>query len=106
MNAFKQTQAQEIKEKVDDEAATILDIRKKAVFAAGHIPSAIHAPRQQLDAFTRQLAKDKPLIIYCYKGIGSQAAAQFFVDAGFTDVHSLTGGFDAWQISFPESIES
>ena len=42
------------------------------------------------------LPKDAVLVFYCHHAQRSHAAANYFRQQGFTDVHNLTGGIDAW----------
>ena len=43
----------------------ILDVRPAEEFAAGHIPGAISAPLDELDAVVTRLPKRKPTVAYC-----------------------------------------
>ena len=43
------------------------------------------------------LAKDVPILIYCYHGNASQTYAQAFVDFRFSEVYSIDGGYAALQ---------
>ncbi len=36
------------------------------------------------------------IVTYCHHGIRSVSAGAFLERLGFTNVHSLTGGIDAW----------
>jgi len=36
------------------------------------------------------------MVFICHHGIRSQSAARYFENLGFTDVHNLVGGIDAW----------
>ena len=40
--------------------------------------------------------RDTKIVTYCHHGLRSLDAALFLVEQGFTNVHSLTGGIDAW----------
>ena len=42
------------------------------------------------------LAKDEMLIFHCHHGGRSQQAAEYFRQLGFTNVHNVSGGIDAW----------
>ena len=42
------------------------------------------------------LPKDTRLVFYCHTGVRSLSAAEHFRAEGFTDVHNLEGGIDAW----------
>ena len=49
-----------------------------------------------IDAFLVEEDKEKPLLIYCYHGVSSQSAAEYFTEHGFSNVYSLEGGYTAW----------
>jgi rhodanese-related sulfurtransferase len=36
------------------------------------------------------------IVLYCHHGMRSLRAAEFLSKRGFRDVHSMTGGIDAW----------
>lgn len=40
--------------------------------------------------------KSTPLLISCKTGGRSMKASQILVDAGYTDVTNVQGGYDAW----------
>ena len=82
-------------------SANIVDIRDEASFAMGHIPSALSLNEQNVEQLTAQLDKQKTLVVCCYHGISSQGAAGYLMAKGFKDVHSMIGGFEAWQMSYP-----
>jgi len=42
------------------------------------------------------LPKDTMLVFHCHHGPRSQQAAEHFAALGFTDVHNVVGGIDAW----------
>jgi len=44
------------------------------------------------------LPRDTRLVFACHHGVRSRAAAQRFLAQGFTDVHNLEGGIDAWSL--------
>lgn len=47
-------------------------------------------------AYIETLAKDVALVFHCHRGSRSQSAADYFRERGYTNIHSLTGGIDAW----------
>jgi monothiol glutaredoxin len=49
------------------------------------------------------LAKDARIVVYCHHGIRSKSAAEQLLGAGYTNVHNLTGGIDAWS-SIDDSV--
>jgi monothiol glutaredoxin len=48
------------------------------------------------EAVVAALPRDTKLVVICHRGIRSQKAAERFLEQGFTDVWSLTGGIEAW----------
>ena len=43
------------------------------------------------------LDKSKPVLAYCASGGRSAKSAKIYIDAGFTKVYNLLGGFRAWK---------
>ena len=56
------------------------------------LDQATHDSLLTMDRSTR-------LVFQCHHGIRSQAAAEYFVRQGFTEVYNLRGGIDAWSQS-------
>src|SRR5688572_33332484 len=40
--------------------------------------------------------RDTPIVFQCHHGIRSQQAAEHFRRHGFSNLHNLSGGIDAW----------
>ena len=51
-----------------------------------------------------QLPKDTMLVLHCHHGSRSQAAAEHFRSRGFTNVHNMVGGIDAWSREVDSSV--
>lgn len=75
----------------------LVDIRDPAAYAQGHIEGAVQVGQHNAAEFVARADKDAPLIVYCYHGISSLSAAQFFADQGFAEVYSLEGGYEGWR---------
>jgi len=80
------------------EDATVLDIRDPQSFAAGSIEQAINVSNDNVDAIVASTDKNKPLIIYCYHGNTSKAAADYFYQVGFKRSYSVNGGYELWKL--------
>ena len=50
------------------------------------------------------MPKDTPLAYLCHHGGRSAQAAEQFRALGFTKVHNITGGIDAWAKQLDSSI--
>ena len=84
---------------IDKDDALLLDVRTPEEFAQGHIEPAANE-----DWLGGELLKDvsgidktKPVLLYCAAGGRSAKAMEAMIDAGFTDVRDLKGGFGAWE---------
>lgn len=73
-----------------------LDVRDRASFLAGHVEGARHISFSDLAQIINGTSRAKPVLIYCYHGFASREFAQVLCDFGFTAVHSLDGGYEAW----------
>ncbi len=98
---FQEIDIHRVKEMVENNSANIVDIRDPASFSGGHIPTAVPVSDANVQEFTEQTDKDKPLVVCCYHGISSQGAAAYFAEQGFKEVYSMTGGYEAWRSVFP-----
>jgi rhodanese-related sulfurtransferase len=83
---------------INREDAHIVDVRETDEFIAGHVPNAQHLPLSKLAERIGELDKfkDKPLIVCCATGMRSGKACKEFTKQGFSRLHSLGGGVDAW----------
>ena len=80
-------------------AATVVDVREASEWEQGHLPGAHHVSKSYIEQQIEAAAPDRdaPLILYCAGGIRSLFAAQTVADMGYTDVASMSGGFQAWK---------
>lgn len=79
------------------EGQLFVDVRDAGSFQEAHVPGALHLNDQSLEAFLTKADKQKPVVVYCYHGHTSLGASAYLVENGFTDVVSLSGGFELWR---------
>jgi rhodanese-related sulfurtransferase len=79
--------------------AVVIDLRSAADYAGGHLPQARHVEFAELQAKIGQIAKNKgtPVLLVCQTGQQSHQAVRIAEAAGYTEVHVLQGGVNAWQ---------
>ncbi len=79
--------------------AVALDVRQSEETVEGIVPTAILIPRGFLELRVESLApdKDRPTVVYCASGTRSLLAARTLQQMGYSEVHSVAGGFDAWK---------
>jgi|AZIC01.1.fsa_nt_gi rhodanese-related sulfurtransferase len=77
-----------------------LDVRELLEFETGHIPNARHISRGMLEFMITNHPdfqdKNTSIVVYCKSGGRSALATATLAQLGFTNVHSMMGGFDAW----------
>jgi rhodanese-related sulfurtransferase len=74
--------------------ARLIDVREADEWAAGHAPTAVHAPLGDLDPSAH--TDTGPLVVVCRSGGRSSKAATKLATAGLA-VHNLSGGMVAWE---------
>jgi rhodanese-related sulfurtransferase len=95
------------KEELDQkQAGLLLDVREPAEWEKGHIPEAVLAPRGMLEWYADPTTpyakpelttkKDARIIVACASGGRSLLAAQTLQSMGYSNVVSMTGGFNEW----------
>lgn len=85
------------------EALALYDVRTPEERAIARIEGSIAV---DADAVRRieALPSDALLIFHCHHGQRSRAAAEHFASLGFTNVHDLEGGIDAWSQQIDPSV--
>ncbi|MET0727303.1 MAG: molybdopterin-synthase adenylyltransferase MoeB [Acidimicrobiales bacterium] len=80
-------------------AAVVLDVREPEEHEQGAIPGALHIPRGTLESAIEGRIPDKstPIVVHCASGVRSAFAAKTLGELGYTDVVSMTGGFNKWK---------
>jgi molybdopterin/thiamine biosynthesis adenylyltransferase/rhodanese-related sulfurtransferase len=80
-------------------SATIVDVREASEWEQGHLPDALHISKsyveQQIEGAIPD--RDAPVVLYCAGGVRSLFAAQSLEQLGYTNVASMSGGFQAWK---------
>lgn len=84
----------------------ILDVRSPQERSFARIEPSLFVPLYELSARMDELSdlQDKIVVVYCHHGVRSAYAANFLVQAGFTDVHNLEGGIDAWSLQIDPEV--
>ena len=82
----------------------VLDVREKDAFDAGHIPTARHVPRGQLELRVNEVFPDptQRIVAYCEFGKVSTLAADTLRQMGFAHVAALDGCMKTWrELGYP-----
>jgi rhodanese-related sulfurtransferase len=83
---------------INREDALVLDVREPSEFSNGHLPDSRNIPLAKLDERLSEIEKlkDKTWIVCCAAGMRASKACSAMAKQGFTKVHLLDGGVDAW----------
>ena len=90
-----------LKQKMDEgEDIQLIDVREADEHAAFNISGQL-IPLSNIVQEIEKIAANKPVIIYCRKGIRSQIAIQRLQEKfPFTNLINLIGGTEAWRKHF------
>ncbi|MEO8898847.1 MAG: molybdopterin-synthase adenylyltransferase MoeB [Candidatus Dormibacter sp.] len=83
----------------DGGSRTLIDVRERNEFEEGHIPGALHLSKGfiEVQVEDRVPVKETPITLYCAGGTRSLLAARALHELGYTDVRSMSGGFNGWK---------
>ncbi|MCH9671202.1 MAG: Grx4 family monothiol glutaredoxin [Gammaproteobacteria bacterium] len=99
-----QLAAEDLKRWIDEgRSFQLIDVRTEQEVATAALPQARTFDEPYFNEL-QTLPRDTPLVFLCHHGTRSQAAAEQFVQLGFTDIHNLAGGIDAWSRNVDASV--
>lgn len=76
---------------------TVVDVRGRSEWEAGHLPDVANIPVGYLSERLDEIPRDTPVAVQCQTGARSAIAASVLSANGFTNVANVAGGFAAWQ---------
>ena len=74
----------------------LLDVREPHEVKAASLPGALHIPMRQIPARLNELNPGAEIAVLCHHGGRSEHVAQFLSVQGFSSVHNVAGGIDAY----------
>jgi rhodanese-related sulfurtransferase len=78
------------------EKPVLLDVREPWELEKARLAGARHIPMREVPGRLGELDPDQELVAFCHLGGRSQQVAMFLEKNGFSKVHNLAGGVDAW----------
>lgn len=106
LKELKTINAPTLKQAIEQDNVTLIDIREPGEYAGEHIPGATLVPLSRFNPASIPQEQDKTLVLYCRSGNRSAIAAQKLLDAGFEDVTHLACGISAWkEAGYPTQID-
>lgn len=95
--ALKPIEPRELKRRLDDGSAVLIDIREADEFAREHIVGARLAPLSGFDRHDFDREHGKAVVFTCRSGNRTAANASRIIAKGFNEAYVLAGGLDAWK---------
>jgi rhodanese-related sulfurtransferase len=89
--------AQTLKQWLESNAVTLVDVREAAEYATERIPGAKLHSLSQFDPSQIRAETGQKLVLYCRSGNRSAKAAKQCFGAGFNSVIHLRGGISGWK---------
>ena len=90
------TQLNEMLQAADEAKPALLDVREPWEWQLARIQGAEHLPMGQIPGAVENLDKVRPTVVICHHGTRSLQVVAFLQRQGFTNLHNLQGGIDAW----------
>jgi len=78
------------------EKPLLLDVREPWEWQAARIEGSQHIPMREVPARLGEIDRGQEVVAICHHGARSQQVAMFLEKNGFSKVHNLQGGVDAW----------
>ena len=88
----------------------LLDVREREEYEFGHIAGAKWIPLGELEHRSKEIERDRNIIVYCRSGRRSLAAAVLLCGLGFKEINNLEGGLLGWGFDLvmgpPEELDA
>jgi len=103
-----QMPADELKARLDEHAdLQIIDVRRPAEYAGGHVPGATNAQLADLEKSVERFDPARPTAVICASGYRSSAATSLLERHGFEELYNVVGGTNGWvKIGYPVESSS
>lgn len=82
----------------------LIDVREDFEREICHIPGSQQLTEALAEEMLKNWARSRVIIFQCHHGGRSRAAAEYFLQQGFTEVYNLSGGIDAWSREVDPSV--
>lgn len=94
---MKHMQATDLKSRLENGTTPfLLDVREAWEHERARIEKSVLIPMGEIQSRIAELDPDAEFVVICHHGGRSMQVAAFLERQGFSNVHNLTGGVDAW----------
>ncbi len=88
---------EEIKHKLKNKDIQLIDVRTPGEYQNGHVKKFKNIPLQSLKDQSKQLKKDKEVVVICRSGNRSMRACRILKKQGFENLTNVRGGMNMWR---------
>lgn len=90
----------ELLDRIKTGQITVIDVRPREEYDAGHIPSAVSAPLDELAGYLAELPADRAIVAYCRGAycVLAHEAVRLLIEQGYTAVR-LSDGMLEWRLA-------
>jgi len=92
---------EELKKLLDSKSVTLIDVRRKVDYEANPrlIPGAAWRDPEQVEVWSRELPKDRLVVVYCVKGGSVSQSITEILTRAQVNIRYIEGGLRAWKES-------
>jgi thiosulfate sulfurtransferase len=89
----------ELKQLLDSQSVTLVDVRRRADYEAepSLIPGAAWRDPEQVESWSRELPKERPVVVYCVKGGAVSQSITATLTSKQVNARFVEGGIKAWK---------
>jgi len=99
----RQIDVRQLKSLLDAGPIELFDVRTKDERDKAKIETAQHFDQTAQEKLAK-LDKNTPIFFHCHHGGRSQQAAEHYLRQGFSQVHNVSGGIDAWAVEIDPKV--
>ena len=104
---IEQMTVQELQQRLgEDNKPLILDVREPWEIQLCSLPDTVQIPMGSIQQRLDELDPDRETVVLCHHGIRSQHVAVYLQRSGFTQLHNLRGGINAWARELDPHMET
>jgi rhodanese-related sulfurtransferase len=86
-----------LKKQLKKTQTLLVDVREPSEYRSGHIPNAINIPLRTLTQNLDQIARDRPVVLYCSSGYRSAMGVMTLHLLGYENVQGFPPSFAGWK---------
>lgn len=87
-----------------EEKPHMLDVREPWEWQLARIEGAENLPMGQIPGAVDDIDKSRSTVVICHHGTRSLQVVAFLQRQGFTNLHNLEGGIDAWSREIDSTV--